>query len=139
MMHTVRELGVGRCMLARDRRSAAAVLVSALLAFVGCMSIEQMAPPVDSLLAAAGQPEGHDLAALQRGREVYLTTCVSCHAPEPIGRHSAARWREILPKMAEEAHLAGRRYDDVQAYVLTARAYIERTARDRATRQAARP
>lgn len=81
----------------------------------GCMSLEQMAPPVETLTTSSHSPD-----VLSRGRRLYITACAKCHNVEPIGRYSADRWREILPEMAEESNLGPSQLADLQAYVLEA-------------------
>lgn len=76
-------------------------------AMVGCASlnIDVIAPPV------AASP------TLQRGRELYVTKCTACHAPEPIRKYSAAKWEEIIPDMAEDTKLSAADTNAVAEYV----------------------
>ncbi|MBI1371531.1 MAG: hypothetical protein GC159_02035 [Phycisphaera sp.] len=103
---------------------AAAVVVVALFTS-GCMTLEQMAPPVTTELTAYAQDNGQTLA---EGRRIYLTTCAKCHAVEPIGRYSLARWRRIMPDMLDEAKLTGAEADAVTTYVMTARRALDNPA-----------
>ncbi len=99
-----------------------------VLPFWGCLSLNQMAPPVgpDFLMVAARR--GMEATTLELGRQVYLSTCVKCHSVEPIGRYSARRWRKILPRMAGESKLDDQRRAAVEAYVMLARALLDENA-----------
>ncbi len=100
--------------------------VAAILA--GCLSIEQMAPPVGAEFASVGIRNGVTMSLLETGRDVYLTDCSRCHSIEPIGRYSARRWRDILPRMSEESKLDESRTAALEAYVLTAHKVIVQRA-----------
>lgn len=93
------------------------------LAPAGCLTTEQMAPPVESL-APSVQATGVDLEQLKRGRHIYLTDCARCHAVEPIDHYSRSEWLNIMPDMAEESELTPDETDDVETYVLTAHEYM---------------
>ena len=86
----------------------------AAAALAACVSLEQAAPPVETLPAratSAGQ--------LRLGREIYVTRCATCHSVEPVRKYSRAHWeREILPEMAEETNLSASDAAAVRAYVL---------------------
>ena len=97
--------------------------------FSGCMTLEQMAPPVGADFLMVAAQRGMEQTMLEAGREVYLTDCARCHSVEPIGRYSAEYWREILPRMAEEAELDDAEAAAVDAYVTLAHALLEKRAR----------
>ncbi len=80
-----------------------------LLGLAGCASLnlEVVAP---SPTAAASSP-------LTRGRQLYVTTCAKCHAPEPVTKYSAAEWHRIMPEMVEETKLSPADASAVTAYV----------------------
>ena len=86
----------------------------------GCMSVEQMAPPVGPRLTEAAGEDGASTEALQRGRQVYLTRCSTCHTIEPIDRYTAARWDQILPRMNKDAKLDAAEAADLRTYIGTA-------------------
>ena len=92
--------------------------VAAILA--GCLSIEQMAPPVGAEFASAGMRNGITIAFLETGREVYLMDCSRCHSIEPIDRYSVGRWRDIIVRMGPKSKLDAPRTEALQAYVLAA-------------------
>lgn len=104
-------------------------LIAMVVGLLGCMSLEQMAPPVDQnlvqLSAALDAPVRADEATLVRGRHVFINRCISCHSLEPVNRYSAEEWKTILPEMSEEANLTEGQQADLLAYVLTARRFID--------------
>ena len=77
----------------------------------GCQSIEQIAPPVALVTA---RPSDH----LELGRELYLTKCTKCHAPEPILKYSVSEWETIAADMAEETKLTANETAAVRDYVM---------------------
>lgn len=106
------------------RRIVNLCLLGALgLTPAGCLTTEQMAPPVQSLAPSAAGA-GLDLAKLQRGRHIYLTDCARCHAVEPIDNYSRSKWLQILPEMAEESELTPDETDDVETYILAAHEHL---------------
>jgi mono/diheme cytochrome c family protein len=84
----------------------------------GCVSTEQLAPPVSPRMAAAG---GASTAALESGRRIYTGRCAACHSIDPVAKHSPDRWRAIIDDMADEAELSAAEKSAVLAYVLAAR------------------
>lgn len=85
---------------------------------VGCVSLEELAPPVDQRLVAAAP--GVDAASLERGRRIYITKCAKCHSVEPVHRYTRGEWDEILPDMAAESMLDASEHRDVEHYVYAA-------------------
>jgi len=91
------------------------------LVLSGCMTIEEMAPPVEGTVIQAASDHGADIESLQRGRALYLNQCIRCHGVEAVDRYSDAKWRELMPEMADEAKLNAHQEQDVLLYVLIAR------------------
>lgn len=89
------------------------------LTLTSCQTIEQMAPPVGPEFSRTGT-NVVSLAALKRGREVYLSDCTRCHSVEPINRYSKDRWRTILERMGPQSKLDESRTDALEAYVFAA-------------------
>lgn len=87
---------------------------ASLLLVSGCVSIEEIAPPVTPLLVG-----GTDSSApvLEQGRAVYLGSCVKCHAAESVTRYEPAQWERILPEMTKRARLDDENTAAVRAYV----------------------
>lgn len=96
--------------------------------YLGCQTLEQMAPPVGSEFQDLAARHSVDLATLELGRQIYLSDCVRCHSVEPIGRYSRGHWRKILPRMAQETKLDKQREAAVEAYVMLARELLEEEA-----------
>ena len=84
------------------------VVVFALcLVIPGCQTLEQIAPPVAD---STGQ--------LHHGRDIYVTRCVKCHAPEPVYKYTKTEWEEIIVDMADETNLTASETNAVRAYVM---------------------
>lgn len=86
--------------------------VAFAVAGTSCVSLDQIAPRA---VALSSQPSSQ----LTLGREIYVTRCAKCHAPEPVRKYSTDRWDEILPEMAEETKLTSAEADAVREYVMT--------------------
>jgi len=111
------------------RRFTWILLTPGVLAIsAGCLSLEQMAPPVGPEFTAASRGRSIPPALLEQGRHVYLTDCTRCHSIEPIGRYSVRRWEEIVVRMAAESKLDESRTVALRAYVLTAHDVLARRA-----------
>ena len=104
--------------------------VVGVLAIGGCMSIEQMAPPVEGSLVEMGQEQGFETAHLQRGRQLYITNCAKCHTVEPIDRYSPKRWAKIIEQMAGESKLTARDTRKLHAYITVAGRFMSRPKAD---------
>ena len=104
-------------------------VVSALAALAGCMSLEEMAPPVSPPLVQAASLQGADAESLHRGRAIYLDQCIKCHTVEPVNKYSLAHWDEILPEMSDEAKLSPQQRTDVKAYILAAPPFAGRKSK----------
>src|SRR5436190_11966649 len=83
----------------------------------GCASLEQAAPPVETI---ALQSSATKRAQLEQGRTIYITKCAKCHSPEPVRKYSASRWEGILKEMLEETKLDEPAASAVRAYVYAA-------------------
>ena len=100
-------------------------VVAAFALHAGCMTLEQMAPPVGVEFQRVAQRQHVDIAMLELGRRVYLLDCARCHSVEPISRYSESHWREILPRMGKESKLDAQQQAAVNAYVIAAHAFLE--------------
>lgn len=98
----------------------------AAVSLVGCLSIEQMAPPVGPEFARVAMTNGATMPILERGRDVYLRDCSRCHSIEPISRYSLDRWRDIILRMGPESKLDESSTVALRAYVLTAHEVMAR-------------
>jgi len=99
-------------------RTRAAAALAALVAVIGCATINELAPPVGEPTLREGETIGVPAANLERGRTIYITRCVQCHTPEPVTGYSEAQWRETLPRMSLDALLTPQETADVRDYVM---------------------
>ena len=118
------------------------------LTSIRCTTLDQIAPPVDLIIASSrvSQPTGNsedshgdrghrlggftqrDPAVLAHGREIYLTQCSRCHSPEPIDRYTMTQWHnEILPDMVDETRLDDQQEADLTTYIVVAHQYLTTT------------
>jgi mono/diheme cytochrome c family protein len=103
--------------MSSDSWAARVLLVVAALSGGSCASLEQVAPPVESL---AVQARTGSTGQLVQGREIYVTKCAKCHRVEPVRKYPANQWEnEILPEMAEESKLTAGETAAVRAYVMS--------------------
>lgn len=112
----------------KTRKLSVRILTTGLAALAlqaGCMTLEQMAPPVGVDFQRVAQRQHVDVSTLELGRQVYLMDCARCHGVEPISRYSESHWREILPRMGKETKLDAQEQAALNAYVLAARAFLE--------------
>lgn len=98
----------------KARRGAFLALGACLLG--GCANLATLAPPVTPALAVRAHGDG---AVLASGRDIYLTQCTSCHAPESVAAH-AGKWPGIIREMAPKSRLTPGQEHAVLAYVLAA-------------------
>lgn len=73
------------------------------------------------LTACAGAPRAVDGAAAPE--RLYRSKCAGCHRAYPPESHTRAQWAEVMPKMAEKAHLR----DDERRTLLE---WVEANAKD---------
>ncbi len=95
-----------------------------LVAVAGCVSIEQLAPPVDEALLGVSAGYGADAGVLARGRAVYVNSCIKCHSLEPLTRYEPGEWDVIVEEMAVEAKLTGEQTADLRAYLAVSRRFV---------------
>lgn len=87
----------------------------------GCVTIEEMVPPVNDQITQIGDGHGYSNESLHHGRKLYVSRCASCHAVEPIDRYSVARWKRMIPEMSLDAKLNEKEEFDLEAYIVSAR------------------
>ena len=58
-----------------------------------------------------------DVAKLQKGREVYIGKCASCHALFPAEKYNKAEWTKWVNKMAPMAKITTEEKELIQAYL----------------------
>ena len=91
----------------------------------GCVSLDELVPPVDQRVVAMGVRAGIAPQSLERGRQIYLNRCIGCHSIEPVGRYSVDHRRKTISEMSEMAKLDKAQETDLLDYLLTARQFIE--------------
>ena len=114
------------CRSKASRRPAFLILGAAGLltaALPACMTIKQMAPPVEPAFIAHAGP-GADLDQLRRGRRIYVTRCTKCHTAEPVNRYSMSKWHRTMTDMSEETKLSEQEDADVMAYIQSAHRFM---------------
>jgi mono/diheme cytochrome c family protein len=92
--------------------------IGALLAVIGCATMEELAPPVGALTLRQAETMGVTADGLERGRSIYITECARCHSPEPVTRYTETQWRETLPRMSHQTMLTDQETADVRDYVM---------------------
>lgn len=100
-------------------RIVSACCVGLLCGLAGCLTVDQMAPPVGPEFSKT-PVHGVTVALLEQGREVYLRDCTRCHSVEPISRYSQDRWHAIIERMAVQSQLGESRTAALKAYVFAA-------------------
>jgi mono/diheme cytochrome c family protein len=94
-----------------------------LAALAGCAAIRWDPPPaITPEILAAGAAQGLDNAAVQRGHDVYATSCAECHAAVDPRSRTDAKWAKVLPEMDRKADLDPEQSADVRAYISAVRA-----------------
>ena len=90
----------------------------AVASLLGACAASSVAPPVTPALLAASR--GASEATLNAGREVFAGACTSCHAADPVGKHSTAKWGGIVADMAPRAKLDASERAALLAYISAA-------------------
>lgn len=103
----------------RAGRTLAAVGAAGALWFAGCAG-GPIVPTPEQLAAAGAVPRDADMAALARGRAIYLTECGACHRLFAPGDYSPQEWTRIVGRMAPRASLDGRQAADLALYLSVA-------------------
>lgn len=91
-----------------------ALLATAALTAGGCVSLEESAPTTATLAAQGHSAHG---AALEEGRNIYITRCAKCHRVYPVRQYSSAEWSDILPEMVAKSKLPPADEAAVRGYV----------------------
>ena len=111
----------------KPKAAKGALILAGAWIVTGCMTTQQMAPPVSDVMSGIGLAPGITGQSLEQGRQIYLSQCGKCHSIEPVNRYSDRRWKEIMEEMAAESRLGDHQKTDVLAYILTARRFMEMT------------
>ena len=57
------------------------ILTVIVVGLAGCMTTDQLAPPVGESMIELAASDGRSIESLKRGRLIYITKCASCHSP----------------------------------------------------------
>ena len=106
----------------RNHTSRAVIILYLCLTLTGCLTIEQIAPPLQ-LIQTTHDLEGY-AKELELGRSLYLGTCIKCHVAEPIDRYTKAHWLEINDDMAPESNLTPKELKALNLYVFKAHDFL---------------
>ena len=102
--------------------SCAVFTAIAALGTGGCVSRETIAPPVTAALLGASH--GSTAATLEEGRRIFTGACATCHAADPVAKHSTREWGRIVADMAGRTKLTPPREAALLAYLAAARATL---------------
>lgn len=78
-------------------------------------------PTAHTVAARTGDGPSANLAALERGRKIYTTSCTECHVARPIAKYSVSQWHHYVGIMAPRAGLTPADRAAVESYVVAAR------------------
>jgi len=96
------------------------LLITCLIFFAGCTSIEVLAPPVDNLFISEANVSPQEAMQLQKGRDIYLKFCTRCHDARQVDTITAENWERHIPKMLKNAQLYPEEIIPLKAYLKTA-------------------
>ena len=99
------------------RRTILAVVLVACLVAIGCATIDDLAPRVDTTVLQLAAAHEIDADRLLQGRVLYITACARCHRPEPVVRYTREHWGRILPRMSGRARFGPDETEAVEAYI----------------------
>jgi cytochrome c5 len=86
----------------------------------GCAAGKASIPTADALSAAGGLSGETDMAALRRGRAIFVTECAACHRLFLPAEYSPEQWGGIVARMAQRASLSGDQSEDLLLYLSAA-------------------
>ena len=76
-------------------------------------------PTENNVEKVATRWPGTTRADLERGRDLYMNRCSSCHALIPPGRYPESKWHDMLGEMAPRAKLGSEDRDVVYRYLVS--------------------
>ncbi|MCL5965774.1 MAG: hypothetical protein M1550_00900 [Deltaproteobacteria bacterium] len=97
----------------------AAVTAAGALWISGCAG-GTIVPTPSQLVATGAVPRDADLAALARGRAVFVTECAACHRLFRPDEYTPQEWKRIVARMAPRASLDSRQTSDLELYLSAA-------------------
>ena len=100
-------------------RSDLACAIAAAALLTGCAG-QIPVPTEDNVRIASGQWPGISLAALERGRALYIGHCSGCHTLYRPTDLPFSRWAVTVTEMARHARLTDEEAQAVIRYLVTA-------------------
>src|SRR5215510_4780966 len=76
--------------------------------------------PADVTRAQQEWPDA-SVASLERGRDLYVARCSSCHPLHRPAEYPPARWNELVTKMGPRAKLSEEEREQILRYLATVR------------------
>jgi cytochrome c5 len=93
----------------------------AVCVLLGCESTRYAPPSVTAEMAMIGH---RDVAQLRRGRTLFVSRCIECHALPSVAAHTAAEWPRLIDEMADRANLKPAEREALVAYIIAARGQV---------------
>ena len=87
-----------------------------LLIFVAGITMLACAPKSAEIVTEEASP-AIPSASVSKGKTIYETKCIKCHALKTIKNHTTEQWAMILPKMAIKAKLINDQEALVNEYI----------------------
>jgi hypothetical protein len=86
-----------------------------------CISVDELAPPVDESFLKLSQSSSQDLPSLKMGRHLYTARCGSCHSLDPVTAYNFTEWLTIMHEegMAEKSKFSSIELSSVLNYLKT--------------------
>lgn len=78
--------------------------LSSLVFIVACSGTKMLAPTDADVQRGVDNFPGLTLEDLNQGQQVFQANCNKCHPYKKPGGHSAAEWKEIVPRMVQKAN-----------------------------------
>jgi len=89
-------------------------------AISGCAGGRATIPTADDLYAAGAIPTGINVAAVRKGRTVFVTECGSCHRLYLPSEYTPEEWLDIAGRMSMRASLGAEQEEDLKSYLTAA-------------------
>lgn len=93
---------------------------SLVTVFLGaCVSLEELAPPVDEAFIHTAGVSSSEIPQLKRGRYLYTARCGSCHSLDKVDSYTYKEWIDIMDveEMASKSKFTSKDTEDVLAYI----------------------
>lgn len=95
-------------------------IVALLLWLSACTGSRQL-PLVTDVDVAFAQERWPELPAgsLERGRQIYLSKCASCHRPIDPNKYTVEEWPAKIEEMNKEKRVDAESLELIEAYILS--------------------